>query len=112
MTKPKMKRLLFNISPVICFVLTFVSARHFPEPAHQLVNQIYSLYVNDTVISVAMTAAVLAVLLTALVIMLQVVYLVVEKKTMASLFWLSSFTVMLMGGTAIYLQVMQNLMRS
>ena len=96
-------KFLFDLFPVVLFFGVFRWGEGNKESAHALVQQYLGGMINGGVASAAQSPIILATVIGILATVLQISYLLVSRKKVDGMLWVSAAVIVIMGGATIYL---------
>lgn len=99
-----MMKFLFDLFPVLLFFLSYNRAQQHPEQAHQIANQLLGGFTSGASISVQMAPILIATAITVMASIAQIAYLLLRRKKVDVMLWVSFSIVTVFGGLTIYLQ--------
>lgn len=99
-----MMKLLFDLFPVLLFFLSYNRAEKYPEASHQIANQFLAGLTSGNAVSVQMAPILIATAIAVITSVLQIFYLLVRRKKIDLMLWVSFFIVSVFGGLTIYFQ--------
>jgi len=95
-------KFLFDVFPVIIFFLTFKWGESHPILAQSYVAQYLSELVSGGVVAAEIAPTLLATAVTVLASVVQIGYLLLKRKKVDAMLWISFITIMVFGGATIY----------
>ncbi|MFM7761241.1 MAG: inner membrane-spanning protein YciB, partial [Burkholderiaceae bacterium] len=95
-------RLLFDLFPVILFISVFKFAGAQPEAAQAFASQYLSFLVVDGAISAQQAPILLATAVAILATLAQVVWLLLRRRHVDTMLWVSLVIIVVFGGATIY----------
>ncbi len=99
-----MMKFLFDLFPVLLFFLSYNRAQQHPEQAHQLANQVLGGLTSGSAISLQMAPIIIATAIAVVASVAQIAYLLLRRKKVDIMLWVSFSIVTVFGGLTIYLQ--------
>ena len=99
-----MMKFLFDLFPVLLFFLSYNRAQQNPEQAHQLANQILGGFTSGSSIALQMAPIIIATAIAVIASVAQIAYLLLRRKKVDAMLWVSFSIVTVFGGLTIYLQ--------
>jgi len=99
-----MMKFLFDVFPVILFFITYKWGEKNAEASQQLANQILSHLTAGNGVGIEQAPILLATALAIVASILQIAYLVISKKKVDPMLWLSFFIITVFGSATIYFQ--------
>ena len=97
-------KFLFDLFPVLLFFLSYNQAQQHPERAHQIANQLLSGLTSGSSISLQMAPIIIATAIAVVASVAQITYLLLRRKKVDIMLWVSFSIVTVFGGLTIYLQ--------
>ncbi|MBR7798661.1 septation protein A [Undibacterium fentianense] len=97
-------KLLFDLFPVLLFFLSYNRAEKNPEKSLQLANEFLSGFTSGHMVSPQMAPILIATAVAVVASILQILYLMVRRKKIDLMLWVSFFIVSVFGGLTIYFQ--------
>jgi intracellular septation protein len=95
-------KFLFDLFPVILFFAVFKWAGGHNEAAHGLVNQFLSSFVAGGAVTTEQSPIILATAIAILASFAQIAYLLIRRKKIDIMLWVSVFIIVVFGGLTIY----------
>jgi intracellular septation protein len=95
-------KFLFDLFPVILFFAVFKWAGGHADSAHGLVNQFLSNFVSGGVVTTEQSPIILATAIAILASVAQIVYLLLRRKKIDTMLWVSVVVIVVFGGLTIY----------
>jgi len=99
-----MMKFLFDVFPVILFFITYKWGEKNAESSQQLANQILSHLTASNGVGLEQAPILLATALAIIASILQIAYLVISKKKVDPMLWISFFIISVFGSATIYFQ--------
>ncbi|MBC3875353.1 septation protein A [Undibacterium flavidum] len=99
-----MMKLLFDLFPVLLFFLSYNQAEKYPTVSHQLANQFLAGLTSGNAVSLQMAPILLATAIAVIASVMQITYLLLRKRKIDLMLWISFFIVSVFGGLTIYFQ--------
>ncbi len=99
-----MLKLFFDIFPIILFFLAYNRAEKYPTASEQLANQLLGQFTSGNHVASAMAPILLATALAIVASLVQMAYLLVRRKKIDLMVWLTFGIVAVFGSLTIYFQ--------
>jgi intracellular septation protein len=95
-------KFLFDLFPVALFFAVLKWAKSHTDSAHDLVIQFLSGFISGGIVTVEQSPIMLATAIAILASVSQIAYLLVRRKKIDGMLWVSVFVIVLFGGLTIY----------
>nr|WP_315468346.1 septation protein A [uncultured Undibacterium sp.] len=99
-----MMKFLFDVFPVILFFITYKWGEKNAESSQQLANQILSHFTAGNGVGLEQAPILLATALAIVASVIQISYLLISKKKIDAMLWISFFIITIFGSATIYFQ--------
>lgn len=99
-----MMKFLFDVFPVIFFFITYKWGEKNAESSQQIANQVLSHFTAGNGISLEQAPILLATALAIVASVIQIGYLLISKKKVDAMLWISFFIITVFGSATIYFQ--------
>jgi intracellular septation protein len=96
-------KFLFDLFPVLTFFAIFQWANKNIQATHAFLTRYFSDFISGNVIPIEQAPIMLATLVMVVISIIQIAYLILRKKKVDTLLWLSLIVVGVLGGLTIYL---------
>ncbi|MBY0572965.1 MAG: septation protein A [Undibacterium sp.] len=99
-----MTKFLFDVFPVIFFFIAYRIAEKFAPESQGLANQLFSQFTTGHNVSLALAPILLATGLAIVASTMQIAYVLLKRKKVEVMLWISFFIITVFGGATIYFQ--------
>ena len=95
-------KFLYDIFPVLLFFATFKLGEKYPANAQELVNRYLSEFISGGVIAADLAPILLATAITILAAIIQIGFLLIRRKKVDAMLWISFIVIAVFGSATIY----------